>query len=101
MIRRPPRSTLFPYTTLFRSVPHFFIHAPHKGLIIGGHSRLLLQASLRSPQRWIPPHGIQVWNGVGVRLDRAYSQQVWFAIPEVFSFAGQPLLADRPVQSET
>src|SRR5260370_14924029 len=23
MIRRPPRSTLFPYTTLFRS-PHFF-----------------------------------------------------------------------------
>src|SRR3712207_7010393 len=27
MIRRPPRSTLFPYTTLFRSplcIPHFF-----------------------------------------------------------------------------
>src|SRR3712207_8936708 len=23
MIRRPPRSTLFPYTTLFRSVEHF------------------------------------------------------------------------------
>src|SRR2546425_1824871 len=23
MIRRPPRSTLFPYTTLFRSVGHF------------------------------------------------------------------------------
>src|SRR3712207_8028741 len=22
MIRQPPRSTLFPYTTLFRSVPH-------------------------------------------------------------------------------
>src|SRR2546426_9351000 len=26
MIRRPPRSTLFPYTTLFRSVP--LAHAP-------------------------------------------------------------------------
>src|SRR3989441_11531027 len=26
MIRRPPRSTLFPYTTLFRSVPLGFIH---------------------------------------------------------------------------
>src|SRR2546422_2922010 len=32
MIRRPPRSTLFPYTTLFRSVPglalqtHFQVH---------------------------------------------------------------------------
>src|SRR2546429_9508401 len=25
MIRRPPRSTLFPYTTLFRS-PSFFVH---------------------------------------------------------------------------
>src|SRR5258706_5875323 len=32
MIRRPPRSTLFPYTTLFRSVhpcrqPYFCLHA--------------------------------------------------------------------------
>src|SRR3712207_8614346 len=31
MIRRPPRSTLFPYTTLFRS-------PPHRGL--GPHHRL-------------------------------------------------------------
>src|SRR3989442_3366282 len=28
MIRRPPRSTLFPYTTLFRSLPH---DRPHRG----------------------------------------------------------------------
>src|SRR5438105_11334594 len=28
MIRRPPRSTLFPYTTLFRSVPHFLSPSP-------------------------------------------------------------------------
>src|SRR2546422_8605070 len=27
MIRRPPRSTLFPYTTLFRSVLHIVIQA--------------------------------------------------------------------------
>src|SRR3712207_9154636 len=26
MIRRPPRSTLFPYTTLFRSVRHLLDH---------------------------------------------------------------------------
>src|SRR3712207_7310066 len=26
MIRRPPRSTLFPYTTLFRSEPRMFNH---------------------------------------------------------------------------
>src|SRR2546430_5491596 len=25
MIRRPPRSTLFPYTTLFRSAPDFLV----------------------------------------------------------------------------
>src|SRR5688572_32587776 len=25
MIRRPPRSTLFPYTTLFRSAPQLFV----------------------------------------------------------------------------
>src|SRR5947209_15701454 len=26
MIRRPPKSTLFPYTTLFRSMQHFTAH---------------------------------------------------------------------------
>src|SRR2546421_5259612 len=31
MIRRPPRSTLFPYTTLFRSdrMPQFFLEIAH------------------------------------------------------------------------
>src|SRR5256885_11459481 len=32
MIRRPPRSTLFPYTTLFRSRPGARIVAAHGGL---------------------------------------------------------------------
>src|SRR3712207_7476277 len=31
MIRRPPRSTLFPYTTLFRSRP-YFVHAEPEGM---------------------------------------------------------------------
>src|SRR3712207_8652867 len=31
MIRRPPRSTLFPYTTLFRSAPALFVHPPAGG----------------------------------------------------------------------
>src|SRR3712207_8559301 len=34
MIRRPPRSTLFPYTTLFRSVPQ-----NRERVFIIGHSR--------------------------------------------------------------
>src|SRR5438034_1651414 len=28
MLRPPPRSTLFPYTTLFRSLPAFFYESP-------------------------------------------------------------------------
>src|SRR3989449_11703897 len=42
MIRRPPRSTLFPYTTLFRSIPGY-LEAPAKALayswkhFIAGH----------------------------------------------------------------
>src|SRR2546425_6960238 len=36
MIRRPPRSTLFPYTTLFRSADPF--GAPPRGLRIGRHT---------------------------------------------------------------
>src|SRR3712207_8783725 len=43
MIRRPPRSTLFPYTTLFRSVNQR--HAP--GLRLGG--RRAPRASFQSP----------------------------------------------------
>src|SRR5687767_15667832 len=35
MIRRPPRSTLFPYTTLFRSVPPR--RGPAAGAEAGGH----------------------------------------------------------------
>src|SRR5438067_10668046 len=32
MIRRPPRSTLFPYTTLFRSMPRYvFCYGDFKG----------------------------------------------------------------------
>src|SRR5258708_27454039 len=37
MIRRPPRSTLFPYTTLFRSIPQFMDmskdHVPQVALL--------------------------------------------------------------------
>src|SRR2546426_4715693 len=34
MIRRPPRSTLFPYTTLFRSVyPDLAVHGDHDVLV--------------------------------------------------------------------
>src|SRR2546426_4899520 len=43
MIRRPPRSTLFPYTTLFRS---------HLGLARSQRLHALLD--LRDPRRFVP-----------------------------------------------
>src|SRR5258708_14219784 len=35
MIRRPPRSTLFPYTTLFRSARQLFRNSPSIRLLLG------------------------------------------------------------------
>src|SRR3712207_7456528 len=40
MIRRPPRSTLFPYTTLFRSVPedlHVDLAGEQRGVLAEDH----------------------------------------------------------------
>src|SRR3712207_5476011 len=46
MIRRPPRSTLFPYTTLFRSsIPE--VIAPGCLPSLGSPSRMLLRKSIR------------------------------------------------------
>src|SRR5688572_32686267 len=46
MIRRPPRSTLFPYTTLFRSTPHDDEQVQHerrqdaqKAVLLGKHGK--------------------------------------------------------------
>src|SRR5258706_3453848 len=47
MIRRPPRSTLFPYTTLFRS--HFQVHQKKKGRPIVGWKTASLSQCL--PER--------------------------------------------------
>src|SRR5260221_7984952 len=45
MIRRPPRSTLFPYTTLFRSVGGLLGHHHHGRVGVardqGGHDRAI------------------------------------------------------------
>src|SRR3712207_8163915 len=48
MIRRPPRSTLFPYTTLFRSVR--VLHA-HEG-------------SLRHHEFWVQVHDVLLDDGI-------------------------------------
>src|SRR3712207_8760301 len=47
MIRRPPRSTLFPYTTLFRSFSHAGDHAATTTCTAGGASH----DGVTAPQR--------------------------------------------------
>src|SRR5260370_17845820 len=51
MIRRPPRSTLFPYTTLFRSNgPLFVVHHPsRRGFRRPAHSRIDRSDGRRCP----------------------------------------------------
>src|SRR3712207_7769109 len=50
MIRRPPRSTLFPYTTLFRSPQGCSRTTPHRASACSpGTGRLTLQV-------WFAPH---------------------------------------------
>src|SRR6266487_4380301 len=49
MIRRPPRSTLFPYTTLFRSLLNVFAvaWATQRGSMTGGPGEVHAQQSLK------------------------------------------------------
>src|SRR3712207_7063289 len=52
MIRRPPRSTLFPYTTLFRSVSAG--NAPRRDRWAGGGRRLQRRRAVLCPLEHLP-----------------------------------------------
>src|SRR5260221_5713277 len=54
MIRRPPRSTLFPYTTLFRSLL-FWLAAPFTELGVGGALRIGSKSRVIKSMRNAPP----------------------------------------------
>src|SRR5256886_16681204 len=55
MIRRPPRSTLFPYTTLFRSgVRRDAARAPPDALGVSGSARSRDQREAQGPLPWDP-----------------------------------------------
>src|SRR3712207_9470075 len=88
MIRRPPRSTLFPYTTLFRSEDGLApVHVPGQRRPAGGHA--------------VPDHAVLVPEVLRllVRLRRHaldLQAQVLDQRPE-----GSPLLRDRPVDRKS
>src|SRR2546426_8154159 len=58
MIRRPPRSTLFPYTTLFRSLAHDRGPARHRarpqGAVAARHARRRMACDHSSARRARP-----------------------------------------------
>src|SRR2546430_11864439 len=78
MIRRPPRSTLFPYTTLFRSLVRWL--NPHRGLVgpaefiqVAEETGLILKIGewvLREACRWATFIGAERGLQVSVNLDR-------------------------------
>src|SRR3712207_7493675 len=49
MIRRPPRSTLFPYTTLFRSASFFEASGAGRGLAFSLHGSTELSPRISGP----------------------------------------------------
>src|SRR2546426_8825294 len=63
MIRRPPRSTLFPYTTLFRSVRQFLL-----GQSLDHVQQLLGDQALQFAEGLLLEHGAHVSFGVGLAL---------------------------------
>src|SRR2546429_4103341 len=65
MIRRPPRSTLFPYTTLFRSVEMW------TNSQTPGRGRRLTAETLGIPESDITLHMVRGGGGFGRRLNRS------------------------------
>src|SRR5882762_10942507 len=76
MIRRPPRSTLFPYTTLFRSPSHY---SPPIRTQYG--DTWVLDYGVRSGGSVVPQ---QLWAPQGQGDRRRYVDQAQFRMPIFF-----------------
>src|SRR2546425_7953606 len=72
MIRRPPRSTLFPYTTLFRSYGHILapplLAIPRQGMI-NVHPSLLPELRGAAPIEWAIINGLEKTGVTIMRMD--------------------------------
>src|ERR1041385_6434976 len=66
MIRRPPRSTLFPYTTLFRTVPSF--RTTPESLDIYGMMAQMRDAGCRQAVMEVSSHGIDQQRVLGLQF---------------------------------
>src|SRR2546429_9719550 len=70
MIRRPPRSTLFPYTTLFRSILG-------KGALLGDRATMIYSQDDRVFMRSLATHG----TAGGLAMETKRSLQILKACP--------------------
>src|SRR5918912_2013502 len=78
MIRRPPRSTLFPYTTLFRSVVQRLVaHGLHSafGVVPG--------AELRQGFVWLYLHAFPAWLFAALAWSYTYKPQKFAVLRDV------------------
>src|SRR3989475_7153105 len=74
MIRRPPRSTLFPYTTLFRSG---FLELAQVGVYAFEHGIVVLRGTGRQVQllvQVLAAHDVQDLDRKSTRLNSSHSQ---------------------------
>src|SRR5438093_9203462 len=73
MIRRPPRSTLFPYTTLFRSVN---VRGPTRILSMPNTNRPMISTHVLDTTRGEPAAGVAVtlWRLEGNRSEEHTSE---------------------------
>src|SRR2546421_6166995 len=66
MIRRPPRSTLFPYTTLFRSPD---VRALAGDAVLVHDEQQIVAGDRQTRQRWRRDAEVPVWAGFKRELD--------------------------------
>src|SRR3712207_7847952 len=72
MIRRPPRSTLFPYTTLFRS--YWAASADDQGRIVAVRMHRFTDGSDESPAWvWLAPDGAKLQDRKSTRLNSSHA----------------------------
>src|SRR3989442_10668009 len=71
MIRRPPRSTLFPYTTLFRSL---FLTNNFRGFSLN-FADLSDRSFLSAPTRTAPPITVMLRNAPEARFSSVRSEE--------------------------
>src|SRR5260221_14418943 len=94
MIRRPPRSTLFPYTTLFRSRDG--IAALQGGAAAAGGGRRLIEADAGREMRQL--HGVDAPGRSAAHTGSSCIEGGGHITPDGFSVAGKMLAGLRVIE---